>query len=207
MRRPESNSGQDRFNSTTEPASWEGCKRGIGDAIQAFQIVDQASEACAGPRSGPALTGSVTEAYWGPLDAALGEVQTAASIFQQAHDNPGANPGAVAAGNAHNRQAVADLKSAGECHNQEARDQFNAGSNPAQGAPPRQGYYNPQESAAAEVPGRRYSVTPAETLADAKAAAQKINEGAGFPPVMEAVALPGFDDEREELVADRPARG
>jgi len=88
---------QDRFNSNTPPASWQECARGIGDAIQAFQVVDQASEACAGPRSGPALTGSVTEACWGPLDAALGEVQTAASIFRQAHDNPAANPGAVPA--------------------------------------------------------------------------------------------------------------
>lgn len=196
---------QDSFNSNTEPASWEGCARGITDAIQAFQIVDQASEACAGPRSGPALTGSVTEACWGPLDAALGEVQTAASIFQHAHGNPGA----VAAGNAHNRQAGADLKTARECRNQEARDQFNAGSNPrrlaggtAQGAPPGQSYYNPQESAAAEVPGRRYGVTPAETLADAKAAAQKINEGAGFPPVMEAVAR--LQQDQVNLPPDQP---
>jgi transposase-like protein len=63
------------------------------------------------------------------------------------------------------------------------------------------------KNAALQIASFSSKVSHHPPLADAKAAAQKINEGAGFPPVMEAVALPGFDDEREELVADRPARG
>jgi hypothetical protein len=52
------------------------------------------------------------------------------------------------------------------------------------------------------VPGRRYGVTPAETLADAKAAAQKINEGEGFPSVTEAVAR--LQQDQVNLPPDQP---
>jgi hypothetical protein len=95
---------QDVFNSNPARSAagwdrWDQCAHSINNAIQAFNVVDEANATCAGHDESPGC--------WPPLDAALQEVQAAASIFKRR--------GPAGEGNAHNHQAGADLIAAGEC--------------------------------------------------------------------------------------------
>lgn len=132
---------QDVYNSRAErdaSVAWQRCAHSLNNAIQAFQIVDQATKACSGHGGGQAsgTSGGNANGCWGPLNAALGEVQAAASLFRQV---PGAGEARaealVAAGNTHNHRAEADLNAAQECSMQGGHrtragpggDQFNSG--------------------------------------------------------------------------------